>query len=144
MFNRVSQNFKKFEFLDIELHTAVYVPKKQPKKFQEFSGFFQEWPSLLILQRDRAKNTKEKIKNHIFTMYGKNQIVKMFQNPRISILLSETLLLIPIMSMFVENMSYAICHNMSKNVILWLIMTYGVQHIFNKHGHDGYQKNRIG
>ena len=29
---RVSQNFKKFDFLDIELHTAVYVPKKQPKK----------------------------------------------------------------------------------------------------------------
>ena len=30
--SRVSQNFKKFNFLDIELHTAVYVPKKKPKK----------------------------------------------------------------------------------------------------------------
>ena len=36
MDSRVSQNFKKFEFLDIELHTAVYVPQKQPKIFMSF------------------------------------------------------------------------------------------------------------
>ena len=71
---RVSQNFKKIDFLDIELHTAVYVPKKQPKKFHEFSGFFQEWPPLLIWQKDRPKNTKEKFEIQISTIYGENSI----------------------------------------------------------------------
>ena len=74
----MSQNFKKFEFLDIALHTAVYVPKKQPKKIHEFSGFFQEWPPLLILQRDRPKNTKEKFESQIFTNYGENCIENLF------------------------------------------------------------------
>ena len=60
MSTRVSQDFKNFESLDIELPTAVYVPKKQPTKFHECSGFFQEWPPLLILQRDWPKNTKTK------------------------------------------------------------------------------------
>ena len=71
----------------------------------EVSGLFQEWPPLLILQRDRPKNTKEKLETQIFTIYGENHIEKLFYNHLISILLSDTVLLIPIMSMFVENMS---------------------------------------
>ena len=42
--------------------------KSNQKKFHEFSGFFQEWPPLLILQRDRPKNTKENFESHIFTI----------------------------------------------------------------------------
>ena len=49
----------KMEFLDVALHTAVYVPKKHPKKFDEFSDFIEKWPPLLILQRDQPRNTKE-------------------------------------------------------------------------------------
>ena len=73
---------------------------------------FHEWPPLLILQSDRPKNTKEKIESQISTIYGENCKENLFQNHLISILLSDTVLLIPIMSMFVENMSYAICNNM--------------------------------
>ena len=43
--NRVSQSFKRIEFLDIELHTAVYVPKKQSKKF---SGVFRLFSGVAI------------------------------------------------------------------------------------------------
>ena len=86
--------------------------KSNQKIFHEFSGLFQEWPPLLILQRDRPKNTKEKFEIQIFTIYGENHIENLFYNHLISILLSDTVLLIPIMSMFVEIMSYAVCHNM--------------------------------
>ena len=62
-------------------------------------------------------------------------------------MLSETILLIPIMPMFASKMANAVCHKMTKNGLKWsfydilLYMAYGK--FIHKHRHDGYRKNHL-
>ena len=53
-------------------------PKSNQKNFHEFSGLFQEWPPLLILQSNRPKITKEKFEIQIFTIYEEKYIENLF------------------------------------------------------------------
>ena len=48
----------------------------------KFEAHFDHPQSLSILQRNRFKNTKEKMENHIFTNYVKSHLRKKFNSPK--------------------------------------------------------------
>ena len=71
-------------------------------------------------------------------MYSKNVFIV-----HISIVIIETVHLIPILPCFVNVMKNAMRHKMSKNGIFWHFMTHGIFHNIDKIWHYGYQMNRL-
>ena len=80
MNSRVSQNFKKkLNFWILSCTLLCMYLKSNQKNFMSFQTFFQEWPTLFVLQRDLPKNTKETSESQIFTIYGENRIENLFK-----------------------------------------------------------------
>ena len=54
-----AEDLSKAGFWPAELHGAYHIPKNPPTKFREFSGLFEERPSIFRNTKKIPKNKKE-------------------------------------------------------------------------------------